>query len=85
MPMIRPSDMVALRGVLGLCPWPRQKNYSHRRGADQSNDENVVAVGDEAKPAKGVTDIRVGAMRAADGELPCAPGSRKLPAEQCVW
>ena len=71
--------------MLRLCPWTRQKNYSHRCDADQSNDENVVAMGDEAKPTKGMTDVCVGAMRAADGELPCAPCAGTLPAEQCVW
>jgi hypothetical protein len=69
---------------VGLCLRTRQKNYSHRRGADQSNDENVVPVGDETKPAKGWTDVCVGAMRAPDGELPRAPGARTLPAEQGV-
>ena len=69
---------------VGLCLGTHQKNYSHSRGADQSDDEDVVVMCDEAEPAKGVTDICVGAMRATDGEFPCAPGARTLPAEQCV-
>ena len=68
----------------GLCFWTREKNYRDRGDADQSNDEDVIAMSDEAEPTKGMTDVCVGAMRAADGEPPCAPCAGTLPAEQGV-
>lgn len=75
----------AVNGLLELCLWPRQKNYSDRGGADQSNDENVVAMSDEAEPAKGVADVGVAAMRTANSEPTSAPCARALPAEQGIW
>lgn len=68
-----------------LTPWLRQKNYCDRRQADEANNQHVVAVGDEAKPAKGVADIRVGAMRATNSELASAPHAWTLPAKQGTW
>ena len=75
----------AVNDELGLRLWTGQKNYSDRGGTDQSHDENVVAMSDEAEPAKGLADVGTGAMRAADGKPTSAPCARALPTEQGIW
>jgi hypothetical protein len=79
------SCLPTVKSETRLAPRSCEKNQRDRGDADQTNDKNVVVVSDKTKPAKGVADIGVAAVRATDGELARTTRARALPTKQGIW